>query len=459
MSNYPDRVTTLRDILNMSPEQRKAEYRVNNGNKHIDKVTINGNVFTDYSAFSFVWEKSYIKEPVRSGSGAIGNLNSYSTFLTPHLKIDFGLMSIASYRKIMQLIYSGNEFLVTCYDVVNNKDTTNKMYFSTEEMPKLWTIVDALNGDENAIMLLGVQDYTVEMIGTNEEVDTITVNYYMVSPDIPKDEVQSTDYELLGSASYNVGEDFIVGQSISVTEVPNYTFSQQWALNSLDGTLIDQNSVFTVGKQYEQQDPINPNTNSINFYAKYEKTGLILVLNYGLGETIYDQQDKPITSLRFNTAETIGTIILNANKKYREPSTGIAHELTTLPQSPDIYVKRENFNDDEYPYINDGWFTTNIKVANSVALTNSSAIQSTASTTIYQIFTPKKYTVTFQSNGGTAFNKLEGEMAVPYKSQVALPTPYKHGYTFKGWYLDSSFTKQFNGTMPPRNITLYAKWE
>ena len=42
-----------------------------------------------------------------------------------------------------------------------------KFNFSTEEMPKLWTIVDALNGDENAIMLLGVQDYTVEMIGTN----------------------------------------------------------------------------------------------------------------------------------------------------------------------------------------------------------------------------------------------------------------------------------------------------
>jgi hypothetical protein len=44
--------------------------------------------------------------------------------------------------------------------------TTNEMYFTTEEMPKLWTIVSALNG-ENCVELLGVQDYTVEMVGTN----------------------------------------------------------------------------------------------------------------------------------------------------------------------------------------------------------------------------------------------------------------------------------------------------
>ena len=190
-------IKTLRDIIvnpntRLSPAQMREIYGVSGTYldennvavaRNIDKVTINGNVFTDYSAFSFLWEKSYVKSPSRSGSGSIGNLNSYATFLTPHLKIDFGLISIDSYRKIMQLIYTSNEFLVTCYDVVNNKNTTNKMYFSTEEMPKLWTIVDALNGDENAIMLLGVQDYTVEMVGTNNDIDTVTVNYYLNSPD------------------------------------------------------------------------------------------------------------------------------------------------------------------------------------------------------------------------------------------------------------------------------------
>ena len=171
-------MASIREILEMSKANRIAEYKA----VGIEKVVIDGNEFTDYGAFSFLYEKSYVKSPVRSGSGTIGNLNSYSTFLTPHLKIDFALMSIDSYRTLMKLIYSKNEFTVTCYDVVYNKQQTHKMYFSTEEMPKLWTIVDALNGDENAVMLLGVQDYTVEMIGTNNEVETATITYNLNVP-------------------------------------------------------------------------------------------------------------------------------------------------------------------------------------------------------------------------------------------------------------------------------------
>ena len=171
-------MASIREILEMSKANRITEYKA----VGIEKVVIDGNVFTDYGAFSFLYEKSYVKSPVRSGNGTIGNLNSYATFLTPHLKIDFGLMSIDSYRTLMKLIYSKNEFTVTCYDVVYNKQETHKMYFSTEEMPKLWTIVDALNGDENAVMLLGVQDYTVEMIGTNAEVETATITYNLNVP-------------------------------------------------------------------------------------------------------------------------------------------------------------------------------------------------------------------------------------------------------------------------------------
>lgn len=184
-------MSTIREILAMSPKERRKEYGVNgiftdnNGNsveRYIDKVVIDGNPFTDYSAFSFLWEKSYVKSPVRSGDGTIGNLDSYAWFLTPHLKIDFSLMSIDSYRTLMKMIYSKNEFTVTCYDVVYNKTVTHKMYFATEEMPKLWTIVDALNGDENAVMLLGVQDYTVEMIGTNAEIETAKITYKLNKP-------------------------------------------------------------------------------------------------------------------------------------------------------------------------------------------------------------------------------------------------------------------------------------
>ena len=143
---------TIGKILRYSLEERKgSRFNVGGVDREgkpigISVVKIDGNEFTDYGAFSFLWEKSYVKSPERSGDGSIGNLNSYATFVTPHLKIDFSMMSIDSYRILMKLLYEKNEHIVQCYDIVNNEFTTNNMYFATEEMPKLWTIARALNG-------------------------------------------------------------------------------------------------------------------------------------------------------------------------------------------------------------------------------------------------------------------------------------------------------------------------
>lgn len=211
------------DIMGLSPNQRANLYQAHG----IEKVTIEGVEFTDYSAFSFLWEKSYVKSPVRSGDGSIENLNSYATFLTPHLKIDFSLMSIDSYRKLMNLMYSKNEFTVTCYDIVFNEMTTNKMYFSTEEMPKLFTIVEALNGNENAIELLAVQDYSVEMVGTNNDVQTIQVQYYLNPPSNRYDNLQHKKITAKNS-SLTLGQGFVVydnGESVPVSE---YTFGNTY---------------------------------------------------------------------------------------------------------------------------------------------------------------------------------------------------------------------------------------
>lgn len=179
---------TLIEIMRMSPAERQAVYRVSEissdivFSKHIDRVDIEGNVFKDYSAFSFIMEKTYLKSPVRSNTGSIKNLDSYAWFLTPHLQINFGLMSIDNYRTMMKLIRSKNEFQVTCYDVVDDKDVTHKMYFATEQMPKLFTIARALSGGECYVELLGVQDYTIELIGTNTGVDMLNIIYNLNVP-------------------------------------------------------------------------------------------------------------------------------------------------------------------------------------------------------------------------------------------------------------------------------------
>lgn len=207
---------TLKDILNnpnMSLSERQQLYGVSgvysNGDRHIEKVTIDGNEFTDYKAFSFLREKAYVKEPMRSGAGVIGNLNSYATFLTPRLKIDFSMLSIDSYRSLMTLIYGRNEFIVTCYDIVANKDITYKMYFHPTEMPKLWTIVRALNG-EQSIELLGVEDFSVELVGTNADIDLIGIMYYY----------DETEERYDASGDVYIGDEVIIGEDVEFVDDP-----------------------------------------------------------------------------------------------------------------------------------------------------------------------------------------------------------------------------------------------
>lgn len=216
-------MATIAEVLN-----NRDNYKANG----IDKVIIDGNEFSDYAAFSFVWEKSYVKSPERSANGSIGNLDSYPTFITPHLKIDFSLMSIDSYRKLMSLVYMKNEFKVTCYDVVNNRMTTNSMYFSTEEMPKLWNIAkiaSSENGMEEIVYLLGVHEYTVEMIGTNNIIDNNQIQVWYKN-------VNGTGINTQPYVVYD-GEDFMIGTGITT----NYS---KWKMEN--GIIVSTWEVITL---------------------------------------------------------------------------------------------------------------------------------------------------------------------------------------------------------------------
>ncbi|WP_353092719.1 InlB B-repeat-containing protein [Tissierella praeacuta] len=69
----------------------------------------------------------------------------------------------------------------------------------------------------------------------------------------------------------------------------------------------------------------------------------------------------------------------------------------------------------------------------------------------------KKYTVTFNANGGNNIASIEVEEG----RKLTKPTnPMKEGYKFISWYEDSSLTKEFNfNTEITKDLTLYAKWE
>ena len=77
-------------------------------------------------------------------------------------------------------------------------------------------------------------------------------------------------------------------------------------------------------------------------------------------------------------------------------------------------------------------------------------------TTLYAKWASNTCTVTFDTNGGdyvASMTVTEGECISRF------PTCYRNGYTFEGWYYDSSFTRRAQDTAPVySNTTLYAKW-
>lgn len=81
----------------------------------------------------------------------------------------------------------------------------------------------------------------------------------------------------------------------------------------------------------------------------------------------------------------------------------------------------------------------------------------TESTTLYAKWGINKYTVAFNSNGGSTVTTKTGN----YNSVIAKPAnPTKKGFVFAGWYKDAALKTAWNFTTDKvtANTTLYAKW-
>ncbi len=110
---------------------------------------------------------------------------------------------------------------------------------------------------------------------------------------------------------------------------------------------------------------------------------------------------------------------------------------------------------ERYGYTFDGWYK-------STDFTSGNKWSSTAKTpandmTLYAKWTPNKYKVTFNSQGGTSVTA----QTIEYGSKCTPKTPTKTGYTFDGWYRNAECTGEawnFETDVVTDNITLYAKW-
>lgn len=410
--------------------------------KDIDKVVIGGNNFTNYGDFQFAWEKSYVKSPERSADGSIGNLNSYATFVTPHLIINFSLMSIDDYRKIMRLDLESNEFVVECYDPIYNKKFKGKMYFATQQMAKLFKLAKIrFDGDawEEFIELVGVQEYTVELIGTNADIDLVSVQYKVNAPEGETAKVTDGAEDDV----YN-GEEVLIGTNTNIT---TEKFNGRYKFKDWNDKADGSGQSYTNGYVYT----INQN---LVLYAQWEATtNYTMSYNYGVA---------------FDEAEKDQATYPASKKVVKGLSVG------KLPPAPEVVVYFEDYpNSPQYPYYNGAWYRSPVKAENSVPLADNFEYDKDRDSSIYLLYDIRKYELVFKIERGEEnphpyerfyeyqANKNIYGNAIEYGSSITFPNPVREGYKFDGWYSSDDFrkdTKKNLTSMPAANYTLYGRW-
>ena len=233
-------------------EEQKARlpqaYQSNYEKTVLDQIEIDGNIICGYFEYSFLSEKSYAEQPSRALDGSMENINTLVTFLTPRLIIKYNMMNIADYRKLMILLQSKNEFTVTCYDIVLDKRVTHKMYAAPTQMPIIY---------QQYLMALGVQEFSLELIGTNNGVQDYTVTYDYNIP-VPYDLYfpqgsatqtfkQNASGAIGETATYTDGEDTYALASQHTTELLDNKYIFQGWNTKADGsgfTYIDGDAYF-----------------------------------------------------------------------------------------------------------------------------------------------------------------------------------------------------------------------
>lgn len=400
----------------------------------IAEVKIEGNRFRNYGAYSFIWEKTFVKSPERSSNGSLGNLNSYATFLTPHLILDFSVMSIDDYRKIMLLHYGANEFTVECYDPIYNRKIRVKMYFATEESAKLYTISQKRlisRQWEEWVDLVAVTEYKVELIGTNNDLDLISVKYEystlnedgtLLYPYFPNGTVASPQYE----EDVYLGEEIIIGENSTFTDTPPSTTLKFKHWVDDNGVIYTNGIVVTVNAP-------------LTLYAVWESsTTFTLSFNYGISDV----------ATEVDSSTGISTQILDREVQQGQ-SIGNLPPITASP----FVTGTDNVK--YYPYTNGGWYKYPVKQADMQVLSNSLYWEN-RDTIIYALYDKKPFTVSYVTN---STNNNIPTQTLYYGDKVYLPTLVRDGYSFQGWYVDSEFKSAFSGTMPPYSIILYAMWD
>ena len=247
--------------------------------------------------------------------------------------------------------------------------------------------------------------------------------------------------------------------------VGNATFNMFMPLADAFQLTLDSNdlTLVNIGKELNFDSMYNYiNSYAYNEGAKWEAYD---------GSWTLASETKYTINFEENGGEEVGNIV-------QAPGTQIV-----IPTYSSNKVVNDVNNHTKYVYTFDGWYTSPTFEPETKFVSNTMPrkdINLYAKWNLTQTIVTNFYTITFNTNGG---NESYESISVAENSDVNLSSyiPTKNTYyvdkgynwfgshagkwtyevtryTFAGWFTDANCTIPFNGTMPSKNITLFAKW-
>jgi len=158
----------------------------------------------------------------------------------------------------------------------------------------------------------------------------------------------------------------------------------------------------------------------------------------------YNFSTPVVVSLNLYAKWTINQYALSFDSNGGSAVTAITQDYNTEVTAPSAPTKTG--------YTFDGWYSDS-----GLTTLYSFTTMPASNLTLYAKWTINQYTITFDSNGGSAVTAITQD----YNTAVSAPAdPTKTDFTFSGWYTDNTtFENAYTfSTMPAGSITLYAKW-
>ena len=256
-------------------------------------------------------------------------------------------------------------------------------------------------------------------------------------------------------------ETYKYGTSVKVPAAPSkegYTFSG-WAGDEIPSTMGAANITVELESEWTPNAYTvtwNDGTNEITNIQTYDAALVLPTEPTKTGYTFAGWFTAEVGGEKL-TAETVyqtaGDTTYYAQwtiNQYTISFDNVMESIDSITRDYNTQVTLPNINCDGYIF--GGWTLT---LGDEAAYEGGATITLTEDLKLYAVWYAETYTITFDSNGGSAVESIEQL----YELDVDAPAdPTKEGYTFLGWY-DGDEKITFPVKMPLNGMALTAKWQ